>query len=567
MTTWVVLGAMVALALALLLPSVLRRGRRVEDRDVYEAQVYRDQLSEIARERERGALDAADAEAARAEVARRLLAVEPEDAGAEDDAGPAPAGAGRLTGAATVVAAPLAALAIYLSMGSPDLPGRPAAERAAERAQPRQSAGDMVAMVNQLGEKLRARPNDREGWSLYAHALSRLGRFDEAVTAWKKTVALAPNDVDLVSQLAEAQISAANGMVTPVALASLDAALRLDPGEPRARYYRGLAALQAGDNEDGLRRWLALEADSPPNAPWRKILGNRIKRLTEEGKIDTGRLAALRAEAAKGEPREAAAPPLRPAGSAPRGPTAADVKASRSMTATDRQAMIRSMVQRLADRLKDNPDDLAGWQRLERAQRVLGQTAKADKAAARVKALQQAGTPAAAPPRPRGPTTADVAAAQSMQPADRQSMVRGMVARLAERLKTQPGDAAGWVQLGRSYKVLGDMKQARAAYAKAVALKPDDSDVLIDYLDTIIRTANPRAAMPEALASTADRLVKLRPGHPAGHWFSGVARLQADDKPGAVAHWKTLRQLLDPKGSQHRDLTERIEKLEKEIGQ
>lgn len=562
MITWVVLGAMVALALALLLPSVLRRGRRVEDRDVYEAQVYRDQLSEIARDRERGALNAADAEAARAEVARRLLAVEPEDAGAEDGASPAPAGAGRLTGAATVVAAPLAALAIYLSMGSPDLPGRPAAERAAERAQPRQSAGDMVAVVNQLGEKLRSRPNDREGWSLYAHALSRLGRFDEAVTAWKKTVALAPNDADIVSQLAEAQISAANGMVTPVALASLDAALRLDPGEPRARYYRGLAALQAGDNEDGLRRWLALEADSPPNAPWRKILGDRIKRLTEEGKIDTGRLAALRAEAAKGE---AAAPP-RTADSAPRGPTAADVKAAQSMTATDRQAMIRSMVQRLAARLKDNPDDLAGWQRLERARRVLGQTAKADEAAARVKALQ-AGPPAVTPPRPRGPTTADVAAAQQMAPADRQSMVRGMVARLAERLKTQPEDAAGWVQLGRSYKVLGDMKQARAAYAKAVALKPDDSDVLIDYLDTIIRTANPRAAMPEALASTADRLVKLRPGHPAGHWFSGVARLQADDKPGAVAHWKTLRRLLDPKGSQHRDLTERIEKLEKEIGQ
>jgi cytochrome c-type biogenesis protein CcmH len=152
-----------------------------------------------------------------------------------------------------------------------------------------------------------------------------------------------------------------------------------------------------------------------------------------------------------------------------------------------------------------------------------------------------------------------------MKPADRQAMIRSMVARLAERLKSEPGDARGWVQLGRSYKVLGDMKQARAAYARALALTPGDSDVLIDYIETITQTAKPNAAMPAVLADAAARLVKLRPGHPAGHWFSGVAKLQANDKPGAIAHWKTLRKLLRPDGDQHRDLTKRIEALEKEI--
>jgi len=638
MTLWLILGAMAALALALLLPPVLRREGRAEDRAAYDAQVYRDQLAEIARDRERGVVDEADAEAARIEVARRLLAADAAAGGgrAEGDAPQVRTGGGGA--AAAAIAAPLAAIALYLSLGSPGLPGRPAAERAAERAQPGRPAGDMTAMVNQLGEKLRARPNDREGWSLYAHALSRLGRFDEAIAAWKKAVSLDPGNADWVSQLAEVQISAANGMVTPAALASLETTLRLDPAEPRARYYRGLAALQAGDADGALKRWLALEAESPVGAPWRKILADRIERLAGERKIDAGQLAALRADAAKNAPATAAprgptaadmkaaqqmAPDDRQAmirgmverlaarlkenpddlagwqrlerawrvlgetakadeaaarvkvlqagGAAattaapPRGPTAADVRAAQEMAPDDRQAMIRGMVERLAARLKENPDDLAGWRRLERAWRVLGETAKADEAAARVTALrgQQSATPPAAPPP--GPTADDVKAAQQMSPEDRQAMIRGMVARLAERLKTEPNDAEGWVRLGRSYRALGDLKQARAAYAKATALKPDDSDVLIDYIDTIIRTADPNAAMPDELASSAVRLLKLRPDHPAGHWFSGVARLQAGDKQGAVDHWKALLTLLDPKGTQHRDLSQRIETLEKDL--
>jgi len=564
MTVWLVLGAMAALALALLLPPVLRRRSDAASRAAYDAQVYRDQLAEIARDRARGVLADAEAEAARIEVARRLLAADAAAAGTTSDAGRA-RGPGRAAAVAAVIAAPLAAGALYVAMGSPDLPGRPAAERAAERAGPAGHAGDMTALVDQLGSKLRTRPNDRQGWTLYAHALSRLGRFDEAVVAWKKAASLDPGNADVMSQLAEAQIAAAHGMVTPAALDSLEKTLRLDPGEPRARYYRGLAALQAGDSDGALARWLALEADSPPDAPWRRVLDDRILRLAKDGKIDDARLAALRAEAAKKAPAPpmAAAPAAPPA--APRGPTAEDIKAAQQMAPSDRQAMIRSMVERLAARLEKAPDDLAGWQRLERAWRVLGETAKADAAAARVKALQATPPASAAQPAPPGPTAEDMKAAQQMAPSEQQAMVRGMVDRLAARLEKSPDDADGWVRLGRSYRVLGDMKQARAAYAKASALRPDDSGVLIDYLDAIIRTSDPGAPMPDVLATVAARLVKLRPDHPAGHWFSGVARLQAGDKQGAVDHWKRLLTLLDPKGKQHRDLTSRIEALEKEI--
>ena len=57
------------------------------------------------------------------------------------------------------------------------------------------------------------------------------------------------------------------------------------------------------------------------------------------------------------------------------------------MSADDRQKMIRSMVQRLADRLAENPDDLAGWQRLAKAYEVLGEAAKAEEVRKRIEAM------------------------------------------------------------------------------------------------------------------------------------------------------------------------------------
>lgn len=59
------------------------------------------------------------------------------------------------------------------------------------------------------------------------------------------------------------------------------------------------------------------------------------------------------------------------------------------MSDEDRNAMIRSMVQRLASRLADNPDDLAGWRQLAKAYEVLGDKEKAERARERIKALQK----------------------------------------------------------------------------------------------------------------------------------------------------------------------------------
>src|SRR5437868_11742610 len=94
--------------------------------------------------------------------------------------------------------------------------------------------------------------------------------------------------------------------------------------------------------------------------------------------VETARTAGI-------APPPEATPPAGPAAGG--APSAADVEAVQAMSPAERQAMIRGMVDRLAARLDANPDDAEGWQRLARAYAVLGETEKAEAAAARAAAL------------------------------------------------------------------------------------------------------------------------------------------------------------------------------------
>jgi len=149
-------------------------------------------------------------------------------------------------------------------------------------------------LITELSVRLQDRPNDLRGWKLYAQSLTRVGRLDEAVAAYRQVLTLVPLDPEQMSRLAEVQIFAAKGQVTPAARASLEAVLELDPTEPRARYYLGLTEAQAGRIEAALSVWLALEADLGPEAPMRKILSERIVNLAVSGNISADQVAERR---------------------------------------------------------------------------------------------------------------------------------------------------------------------------------------------------------------------------------------------------------------------------------
>jgi cytochrome c-type biogenesis protein CcmH len=382
----IVLTLMTLGAAALVVIPLLRANRATATRGAHEIEIYRDQLNEVERDVERGMITADEAEAARTEISRRMLAANAGNEGGGETASASgtssPFRGTRITAIFTGIAVPVLAIGVYLTHGSPDLPGRPAVEMreaarsGAQQARVGNSAGDAAqrAAVTELAAALEKNPADLEKWVALGDTLTGMKRHRQAAIAYSQAMQLAPENADYASRTGEALTFAAASQVTPGAVAAFSEALRRDPRDARAQYYIGLADQQGGRLRAALDRWVVLEAASPPDAPWLKFLRPRIARIAGELGVDRNALAAMRERAPKAA--EMAAPES--ATGERRGPTREQMQAAQNMTAEDRQAMIRNMVNGLAERLKENPDDISGWLRLGRARTVLG-----DKAAAR----------------------------------------------------------------------------------------------------------------------------------------------------------------------------------------
>lgn len=338
MLLWITFALLTGIALIALLRPLGRAGSAPDAaaRPDYDMAVYRDQLAEIAREREEGTIGDSEAEAARNEIARRMLAADAAARGGKPRSGGASA-AYKAAVVAAMVAVPAVALGGYLWLGRPGMPDVPHAARMATALE-RQDFG---ALVYKVERHLASNPEDVRGWRVLAPAYRRLGRLDDAANAYGRIVALSPPDAGALSDYGTALVEANDGLVTAEARKAFSGALAIEPGQARARYYMGLAAMQDGREDEALTLWRALLADAPAEAPWRGVVEQRIASL------QTG---------------EARMP--QPDGEAAKAIMEADPEA--------RQAMIEGMVDRLARRLEENGDDLEGWLRLARARSVLG---------------------------------------------------------------------------------------------------------------------------------------------------------------------------------------------------
>ena len=378
MMFWILAGAMAALlVLALAWPLLRARGSAPAAAD-YDRAVYRDQLAELEQDVKRGLLNAGEAEAARREIERRLLATA--DTGT---AGTATGGIGArlrpLALALVVAVPPVLGLGLYLQLGSPDLPGLPLAGR--DPGGP----AEMALLIERLEARLADDPEDLEARLVLAQAFERSGSYAEAASHYREAIALVgregPVPGPLHAALGETLVAAEGGRVGREARLAFAAAIEADPGNSRARYYAGLAMAQDGRLEEAIGVWQSLAEDSPPESPWRGLLREQIGRAAQQLGIEPPVIV---------EPQPPAA--------GPRGPSAGDVEAAQAMTPEERQAFIRSMVDQLATRLEAEPADADGWLRLARAYLVLGETAKAGEALVAAE-RQIAALPEAAPER------------------------------------------------------------------------------------------------------------------------------------------------------------------------
>ncbi len=271
MSLWPILAALTVLVLALVLSPLLRRPGAVAARREHDLSVYRAQLGELERDQERGLLGPEEARAARLEVERRMLAA---DAGGRAERLPAPGLARRHWGTALILLLTLPALSavLYDRLGRPDLPAlpfaqRPAPDTTAAGAGAPPALPSVESLIAKLEQRVAAAPDDLEGWHRLAAAYQLVKQPAKAAEAYQHALTLDDHSAELQAGFAEASIGAAGGIVTEKAGKALARALELDPRDPRARFYQGLALVQRGERQKALDLWAGLTRTRRPTPP------------------------------------------------------------------------------------------------------------------------------------------------------------------------------------------------------------------------------------------------------------------------------------------------------------
>ncbi|MEQ8402873.1 MAG: c-type cytochrome biogenesis protein CcmI [Roseitalea porphyridii] len=326
---------------------------RAEDHE-HDIAVYRHQLEELDAERERGAISPAEAQQARNEIARRILAVEDRMQAGDTDAdrGPARRSGRAVLALFALVFVPGLAFIVYTGIGSPGYEAQPLAMRVEALRDAQAAASDARTQLRDLvaraEDHLRENPDDGRGWDVLAPVYFRLGDVGRAETAYRNAIRLMGETPARLSGLGEVLVTTAGGIVTEEASSLFDRALEADPADPRARFFDGLGAVQIGRYAQAEQIWTELAADPDANQAWRAVAGQSLARLADTA----------------------------PQAETPGRPPALDDETIEQVGELDegeRGAMIEGMVASLDERLRAEPDDLEGWKRLIRARIVLDQ--------------------------------------------------------------------------------------------------------------------------------------------------------------------------------------------------
>lgn len=381
MLLWIGFAILTAGVIAVLARPLLKPADALPEAGAADVAVYRDQLGAIAAEQEQGLLDAAEADAARAELARRLIrAADSVEASAKAQSSSASGTSGSRSDRTLLYLAsaliPVLSIGVYLFVGSPELPSTPFAERIAGSHKGR-SITELIGLVE---ARLKANPDDGQGWEVIGPVYLKQRRYNDAVRAFANSMRLNGETPDRLSDFAEALVMANNGLIVPDARKAYERLLVIAPDQPEPRFWLAMAKEQDGDLKGAIAEMEAMLKAAPADAPWRSMVEGRLGETRT--KLAGGAGGPLGpAAGTPAAPSAAAAGANAPAaGAAGSGPSPADVAAVQQMSPEQRSAFIQQMVDGLAERLAKDGKDLEGWKRLARAYKVMGREADAAKA-------------------------------------------------------------------------------------------------------------------------------------------------------------------------------------------
>jgi cytochrome c-type biogenesis protein CcmH len=348
MILWIILTLMACAACVWIAIPLIRKFDRQYSYVTQTTAIYEEQLKEIERDANSGAIDDTAADAGRIEVQRRML----DAVKAQRDPRPLSRAWRGLALISTTGFVALASVLLYAQLGSPTLqPVLQSAPQPSASAVP--TTGQVDEMVAKLERRLKSSPNDADGWRMLGWSYFNTQRYAQSAEAYKMAMTLDSGNLDYRAAYAEALVQGANGIVTPEAASEFVEVLKVDAQNPRALFYDALRMEQSGEKSAALEKWMALYKNAPPDAGWLTDVRSHIASIGQELGRDVSAFAQV-----------SAAVPVPPV-------SQDDVAAIQSLPAGDQQEMIRSMVNGLAEKLDANPRNADGWIRLMRSRMVL----------------------------------------------------------------------------------------------------------------------------------------------------------------------------------------------------
>lgn len=256
---WIVALLLAAGTVAALVWPLLRARPQapVED-EALATDVYRDQKRQLDDELAAGAITRTERDAQLDELAARLSA--------ELASAPAtvPRGSPRTSYVAALIlvaAIPATALVLYATFGDPGI----FREQAQASERQKMSAQEVVALVDKLATRMKEHPEDPTGWRLLARSYTALGKFQDAVAAFKEAAARGPADASLYADWADA-LAMQNRSLEGEPSKLIERALALDPAQPKALSLAATAALERKDYDRAIDEWRKLKVQMPPGS-------------------------------------------------------------------------------------------------------------------------------------------------------------------------------------------------------------------------------------------------------------------------------------------------------------
>lgn len=407
--------------------------------------LHRDQLSTLQTDRDSGRLSQADFEVARDELALRLLedtqsrpTTAPNDPDKSSEATATAPARARTSAWLTGLGVPLLAAGLYLALGHPQALQPPPAPM---------GEAQIAEMVQKLEQRLKDKPDDAQGWAMLARSYKFMGRNDQARQAYEKTGPALQENIDWLLDYAELLATQANNQFAGRPATLVAQALQREPQHPLALMLSGVVAFQANDFKAAVGHWETVLTQMQPGSDEARQM---------QTNIDLAR-------------QRAGLPP----------------SAQRAATSGSDSGKL--------------------------------------------------------PPPPAG-------AAAGMTP----ELINQMVERLANRLKDNPSDYAGWARLANAYKVQGKLDLADQAFQKTGPLLESDVNLITRYADFLASRSGSLQGKPRALVEKA---LKLQPDHPMALMMAAQAAYQAQQWAQAIAHWEHALKVLpadDPDAQQIR---------------